>query len=35
MAPLAEYLSDGLAELNRQRVPVDDLPVEGADAAKA
>jgi hypothetical protein len=27
-APLAEYLSDGLSELKRQRIPVDDLPLQ-------
>ncbi|WP_161967146.1 DUF3775 domain-containing protein [Fimbriiglobus ruber] len=34
-APLAEYLSDGLLELARHRIPVDDLPLEDAAEARA
>lgn len=34
-APLAEYLSDGLSELKRQRIPVDDLPLADTEEAKA
>lgn len=34
-APLAEYLSDGLLELKRHRIPVDDLPLEDTQGAKA
>jgi hypothetical protein len=33
-APLAEYLSDGLLELERHRIPVDDLPLVGTEGAK-
>jgi hypothetical protein len=34
-APLGEYLADGLSELNRHRIPVDDLPLEHTEEAKA
>lgn len=34
-APLAEYLSDGLLELKRHRIPVDSLPLEDTHQAKA
>jgi hypothetical protein len=34
-APLADYLSDGLSELKRHRIPVDDLPLEDTEEAKA
>ena len=34
-APLAEYLSDGLLELKRHRIPVDDLPLEETHEARA
>ena len=34
-APLAEYLSDGLLELKRHRIPVDGLPLEDTEEAKA
>jgi hypothetical protein len=34
-APLAEYLSDGLLELERHQIPVDDLPLEDMEEAKA
>ncbi len=33
--PLAEYLSDGLLELKRHRIPVNDLPLEDPAEAKA
>lgn len=33
--PLAEYLSDGLLELKRHRIPVDDLPLAGTQEARA
>jgi Protein of unknown function (DUF3775) len=33
--PLAEYLSDGLLELKRHRIPVDDLPLEDTQGARA
>lgn len=33
-APLANYLSDGLVELERQRIPVDELPLEETKEAK-
>jgi hypothetical protein len=33
--PLAEYLSDGLSELERHRIPVDDLPLGDTEGAKA
>lgn len=33
--PLAEYLSDGLLELERHRIPMDDLPLEDTKEAKA
>lgn len=34
-APLADYLSDGLLELERCRIAVDDLPLEDTKEAKA
>jgi hypothetical protein len=34
-APLAEDLSDGLRELKRHRIPVDELPLKDTDEAKA
>ena len=34
-APLAAYLSDGLSELERHRIPVDDLPLKDTEEAKA
>lgn len=34
-APLAEYLSDGLSELERHRISVDGLPLEDMEEAKA
>jgi hypothetical protein len=34
-APLADYLSDGLSELKRHRIPVDDLPLEDTEETKA
>jgi hypothetical protein len=34
-APLAQYLTDGLSELKRHRIPVDDLPLEDTEEAKA
>jgi Protein of unknown function (DUF3775) len=33
-APLADYLSDGLLELKRHGIPVDNLPLEDAHEAK-
>jgi hypothetical protein len=33
--PLAEYLSDGLAELKRHRIPADALPVDDTERATA
>jgi hypothetical protein len=34
-APLADYLSDGLSELKRHRIPVDNLPLEDTETANA
>ena len=34
-ATLAEYLSDGLSELKRHHIPVDDLPLQDQEVAKA
>lgn len=34
-APLAQYLSDGLSELARHRIAVDDLPLENTEQPKA
>jgi hypothetical protein len=33
--PLGDYLSDGLLELKRHRIPVDDLPLADTNEAKA